>query len=56
MSVSQRVAADLLRLQSIPLPSDISADIIVTCRELKKCGWTDDQIEILNELILERES
>lgn len=52
MSISQRVAADVMRLETIPLPSDISAEIIVTCRELKKCGWSDEQIQTLHELIV----
>lgn len=53
MNVSRRVAADLKRLESIQLPPDITGCIVVTSRDLKKCGWTDEQINILQELATE---
>jgi hypothetical protein len=51
MSVAKRITSDLWRLRSIPLPADVGAAVIVTHHELKKCGWSDDDIETLNELI-----
>lgn len=51
MSVSKRIASDLWRLKTIPLPPDISAEIVVTGRELKKCGWTEKEISFLGDLI-----
>lgn len=47
MSLASRIATDLWRIHNRP---DHAPAITVTCRELKKCGWTAEQIDLLDEL------